>query len=309
MVVHARDQGPLSGPLTPLLCLPGLTRNAKDFEAVAARLARTRRVVSADFRGRGRSQYAADPLTYRPDVELSDTLLVLDHLGIARAAVIGTSRGGIVTMFMAAKAPARLAGALLNDIGPRLNAGGLLRIRSYIGSDPQFASWAEAVAALQLTNPGFATLSEAEWMVFAKRVFRDVNGSPRADYDPRLGVTFPSAEDITSGKVPELWGLLDLMAAIPVTVLRGEHSDLLSAATVAEMKTHLPQLKTVTVQDRGHVPFLDEPESIAAIDEWLAEVDAAQVSRPPSAAPDEGAGQGQLNALSCLDGALLARCF
>ena len=273
VVLHTRDHGPTDGGPLPVLCLPGLTRNAKDFEAVAARLAQTRRVIAPDFRGRGLSAHAADPLTYRPDVELADTLLVLDHLGVSKAAVIGTSRGGVVALLMAAKAKERLAGVLFNDIGPRIDVAGLLRIRSYLGSDPQFRNWSEAVAALKATNPGFDRLSEVQWMVFARRVFREVAGVPRADYDARLAMTFPSPEDITSGKVPELWGLLDLLTDIPLTVLRGEHSDLLSAATVAEMQVHAPHLVAVTVRDRGHVPFLDEPEAVAAIDAWLVAID------------------------------------
>lgn len=274
VVLHARDHGPADGGPVPVLCLPGLTRNAKDFEAVAARLAAARRVISPDFRGRGLSGYAADPLTYRPDVELSDTLLLLDHLKVPRVAVIGTSRGGIVAMIMAAKAKDKLAGVVFNDIGPKIDTAGLLRIRSYIGSDPQFTSWDAAVATLKATNPGLETLNAAEWMVFARRVFRDVDGVPRADYDARLAVTFPSPEDITAAKVPELWALLDAMTDIPVTVLRGEHSDLLSGITVAAMQARLPQMVAVTVRNRGHVPFLDEPESEAAIDAWLAAVDS-----------------------------------
>lgn len=260
---------------TPVLCLPGLTRNSKDFGDIAERLSSSRRVIAPDFRGRGRSQYANDPLTYRPDMELADTLGLMDHLGIHRAAVIGTSRGGIAAMLMAAKAGERLAGVLLNDIGPRIEKAGLLRIRSYLGTDPQFTGWSAAVKALKSTNPGLETLGETQWQAFARRVFREVNGSPRADYDASLAAGFPSAEDIAAGKVPELWGLLEAMKAIPVTVLRGEHSDLLSAETVDDMRKRLPQLAAVTVADRGHVPFLDEPESLAAIAAWLAEVDAA----------------------------------
>lgn len=270
--LFARDYGHAGG-LTPLLCLPGLTRNSKDFESIAGRLARDRRVICPDFRGRGRSQYAADPLTYRPDMELADTLGFLDHLGIGRVAVIGTSRGGIVAMIMAAKAKDRLAGVLFNDIGPSIDMAGLIRIRSYLGGDPQFKDWRAAVIALMATNPGLETLSEAEWLIFARRVFKEVGGVPRADYDAQLAAAFPSIDDIRSGKVPELWALLDLLAGLPVTVLRGEHSDLLSAATVAKMREHLPQLKAVTVRNRGHVPFLDEAESLAAIDAWLADVD------------------------------------
>lgn len=273
--LYARDHGPVDALRLPVLCLPGLTRNAKDFEPLARVLAPRRRVVCADFRGRGRSQYAEDPQTYRPDVELADTLALLDHLKIDRAVVVGTSRGGIVAMIMAAKAPERLAGLLLNDIGPRIDVAGLLRIRGYLGKDQGFAGWPEAVAALKATNPGFETLSEAQWQEFARRVFREENGGPRADYDARLALTFPSEADIAAGKLPELWGLLPFLAGVPVTVLRGAHSDLLSPETVAEMKAHLPHLKTVTVANRGHVPFLDETESLAAIEQLLAEADGA----------------------------------
>ena len=277
--LYARDQGPKDKALTAVVCLPGLTRNAKDFETIAPRLAETRRVISPDFRGRGKSERATDPLTYRPEIELADTLALLDHLGVERVAMIGTSRGGIVAMVMAAKAPGRLAGTALNDIGPRIDKAGLLRIRNYLGADPQFSDWQHAVAAMKATNPGFPGLSEADWIAFARRVFRDDNGCPRADYDAGLTKTFPSVEDIEAGNVPELWGLLDLMTEVPAVVLRGEHSDLLSAATVAEMQRHHKRLAAVTVADRGHVPFLDEPESIAAIDQWLADVDARERSR------------------------------
>ncbi|MFT3986352.1 alpha/beta fold hydrolase [Aestuariivirga sp.] len=272
--LYARDEGLEAGDATPVLCLPGLTRNSKDFEKTLSwLLAGKRRVVSADFRGRGRSEYASNPLTYRPDVEMADTLALMDHLGIARAAIIGTSRGGIVAMLMAAQAKDRLAGICLNDIGPKIETAGLLRIRSYLGADPKFASWEDAVKALKSTNPGFESLSNAQWLIFAKRVFAEKDGVPRADYDARLTATFPSAEDISAGKVPELWGLYDLIAPLPLLILRGAKSDLLSVETVAEMQRHNPQAQAVEVADRGHVPFLDEPEAVAAIQTWLAQVD------------------------------------
>jgi pimeloyl-ACP methyl ester carboxylesterase len=277
--LQARDYGPDSGGLTPVVCLPGLTRNAKDFEIIAPRLATVRRVICPDFRGRGRSQYAADPMTYRPDIEQADTLVLLDRLGMGRVAVIGTSRGGIVAMFMAAKAKQRLAGVALNDIGPRVGQAGLLRIRSYLGNDPEYDSWAEAADALKATNPGFDSLDADEWLAFARRVFRAENGRPRADYDANLTAAFPSIEDIGAGKAPELWDLFDHLIPLPSLVLRGANSDLLSAATVAEMMQHHPALAAVTVAGRGHVPFLDEPESIAAIDHWLAAVDAQESGR------------------------------
>lgn len=277
--LYARDYaGQTSGPV-PVICLPGLTRNAKDFETIAPRLAATRRVLALDFRGRGRSG-RADPTTYRPDQEVADTLAVLDHLGIGRFAIIGTSRGGIAAMVMAARALPRMAGVLFNDIGPKIDKAGLLRIRSYLGSDPQFAGWAEAVAALKASNPGFPDLGEDDWLAFARRVYRDENGRPRADYDPALSLNFPSVAEIEAGKMPELWALLELMADVPSVVLRGEHSDLLSAETVAAMQRQHRRLAAVTVARRGHVPFLDEPESIAAIDSWLAIVDGAARHAP-----------------------------
>lgn len=272
--LYARDYAPVAGKgLTPVICLPGLTRNAKDFEALAPALAAERRVLSFDFRGRGKSG-RADPATYRPDQEVADTLAVLDHLGIERFAIVGTSRGGIVAMVMAARALPRMAGVLFNDIGPKIDVAGLLRIQSYLGGDPQLTSWADAVAALKATNPGFPGLTEAQWMTFARRVFRDENGLPCADYDAGLAQNFPSAEDIKAGKMPELWALLEMMADVPAAVLRGQHSDLLSEETVARMKQMHRNLAATTVRDRGHVPFLDEPDATAAIAEWLARVDA-----------------------------------
>lgn len=271
--LHAREYGMRTG-LTPVVCLPGLTRNAKDFETIAPRLAQARTVVAVDFRGRGRSG-RADPATYRPDQEAADTLAVLDHLGISRFAIIGTSRGGIVAMVMAARALPRMAGVAFNDIGPRIEPEGLLRIRGYLGSDPQFTSWDDAVAALKSTNPGFPDLSEAEWHGFARRVYREAEGRPRADYDMGLAVNFPSTDDIAAGKVAELWPLLDMLQPLPCLVLRGANSDLLSDATVAAMQERHKKLAAVTVARRGHVPFLDEPESLAGIDQWLQAVDAA----------------------------------
>lgn len=270
--LYARDY-PAGGNATPVVCLPGLTRNSRDFEALAPALAATRRVICPDFRGRGRSG-RADPSTYRPDQELADTLKVLDELGLGRVAIVGTSRGGIVAMVMAARALDRIAGVCFNDIGPRIDRHGLLRISNYVGQPPAFADWDEAVATLKRSNPGFDSLSNAQWLTFARRVFRDENGLPRADHDPGLAVNFPRSADIKAGKVPELWGLFDLMGDIPSLVLRGEFSDLLSEETVADMTARHRALDAVTVAGRGHVPFLDEPESIDAIGRWLDQVDS-----------------------------------
>ena len=272
--LFARDYGPERTDLVPVLCLAGLTRNSLDFETIAPRLAQTRRVICPDYRGRGLSQFAADPKSYRPDVELEDTLRLLDQLGISRVAVIGTSRGGLIAMVMAAKARERLAGICYNDIGPRIEPEGLLRIRSYLGVMPRFENFEQAVASIKAVNPGFKNLSDGQWMAFARRIFKDESGRPAANYDLRLGETFPGAEEIAAEKLADAWPLFDLTVPLPSTVLRGEFSDLLTTATVAEMQRRHPALAAVTVKDRAHVPLLDEPESIAAIEAWLRAVDA-----------------------------------
>jgi len=283
--LFARDYGAERGEPLPVLCLSGLTRNSRDFESIAPRLSLTRRVICPDYRGRGRSQYAADPKSYRPDVELDDVLLLLDALTIARVAVIGTSRGGIVAMVMAAKAKERLAGICFNDIGPHVDAAGLLRIRSYLGVAPRFTTWEQAAASIQATNPGFKNISDEGWLAFARRVFRDEDGVPKADYDLRLGEGFPGAEDIAAGKVADIWPMFDQTIPLTSVVLRGENSDLLSVETVAEMQRRHPALAAVTVKDRAHVPLLDESESIAAIESWLAAVDQNEKQRQEPAAP------------------------
>jgi pimeloyl-ACP methyl ester carboxylesterase len=271
--LHARDYHQASSSLAPVLCLPGLTRNSRDFETVAPVMAQKRRVIAVDFRGRGLSQHAADPMSYRPDVELGDVMALLDHLKIGRVALLGTSRGGIVAMLMAALFKDRLAGVFLNDIGPRLEAPGLLRIRSYLGVGRNFRTWDDAVEGLQRSNPGFEKLTAAEWHAFARRVFRLIDGSLRPDYDLALASTFPTVEDIEAGKVAELWEVFAQTQDLPTAVLRGEHSDLLSAETVHQMKEVNRTLRASLAPDRGHAPFLDEPQSRHAIDRWLESVD------------------------------------
>lgn len=277
--LFARDYSPSLCSLTPLLCLPGLTRNSKDFETIAPWLAQTRRVIAPDFRGRGQSQYASDPASYRPDNELLDMISLLSFLKIDRVAVVGTSRGGIVGMLMAAFFPDTLAGLFLNDVGPELDSAGLLRIRNYFGVRSEFASWEMAVANLKSNNSGFDSLTADEWRAFARRVFRPVNEVPRFDYDPALLHTFPSVEDITAGRVANLWEFFEKIADLPVSVVRGEHSDLLSAATVAAMKQQNAGLDATTIPERGHAPFLDEATAKDALVRWLSRVDAKEKGR------------------------------
>jgi pimeloyl-ACP methyl ester carboxylesterase len=277
--LFARDYSASLTALTPLLCLPGLTRNSRDFETIVPWLAQTRRVIAPDFRGRGLSQYASDPASYRPDIELLDIVGLLNFLQIDRVAVIGTSRGGIVGMLMAAFFHDRLAGLFLNDVGPELDRDGLLRIRSYLGVQREFASWEMAVANLKSNNTGFESLTADEWRAFAQRVFKAVDGLPRFDYDSALLHTFPSVEDVTAGRVANLWEFFGKAESLPVAVVRGEHSDLLSATTVEAMKQENPGLDATTIPKRGHAPFLDEAPAKDALVRWLARVDAQKKGR------------------------------
>jgi pimeloyl-ACP methyl ester carboxylesterase len=268
--LYARDYRPTDGAATPVLCLSGLTRNSKDAQPLAEHIAGERRLIAPDYRGRGRSAYAPDWSSYTVEVELADAIALLDHLGIARVLLIGTSRGGLIAMLMAALHRDRLAGVLLNDIGPVLEPAGLLRIRRYLGKPLRFTTWRGAVAALKRDNPGFASLSEAEWLGFAHRLYRDEGGRPVLDYDPNLRRSFPTPAKIAAGAMPPMWELMAALEGLPVTALRGEHSDLLGPQTHARMAEEVPELDAVTVANRGHAPFLDEPESRAAVARLLA---------------------------------------
>lgn len=206
-------------------------------------------------------------------MELADTIALLDHLQVARVAVIGTSRGGLVGMLMSAMHRDRMAGLMLNDIGSALDMEGLLRIRSYIGKTVVFENFAAAADMLKQQNVGFHNLADEAWLAFARRLFRPVPGGVVADYDPALAATFVSFDDIKAGRASDVRKIYSTTAGMPVSVLRGANSDLLSSATVAEMQTHNPDLDATTVADRGHAPFLDETESVAAISRWLQRVD------------------------------------
>lgn len=266
--LYARDYGPARDGPTPVLCLSGLTRNSKDAHPVAERIGQRRRLIAPDYRGRGRSAYAQDWSSYRVEVELADAIALLDRLGLQKVVVIGTSRGGLIAMLMVNLHRDRMFGVLLNDIGPELEQAGLLRIRRYLGKPLRAATWRGAVAALKRINPGFETLDEAQWLSFARRVYRDENGRPALDYDANLARAFPTPAQIKAS--PASWDLLKALGGLPAAALRGEHSDLISPATHARMAKLVAGLDAVSVANRGHAPFLDEPESAAAIDRLLA---------------------------------------
>lgn len=271
--LYADDRGPIASPLTPVLCLPGLTRNSRDFEPVFDLLQGKRRVIAMDLRGRGRSDRAPDPATYTPATELQDVLMVLDHLRLERVALIGTSRGGIIGMAMAAVAKQRMAGLLLNDIGGQIEAVSLQRITETTGRPVRYPNWDEAAKGFARNAVGFTALPHEAWLKVVQRIYRESDGQIVENHDLALAKTLSPPDDIAAGKPAELWPLVPALAGLPLALLRGEGSDLLSIATVRRMQEMLPDMHATTIPGRGHVPFLDEAESIAAIEKWLSRVD------------------------------------
>jgi pimeloyl-ACP methyl ester carboxylesterase len=277
-VLHAVARRNVSSR-TPLICLAGLTRSTRDFAPVFE-LVQDRDVIAFDFRGRGRSTWA-DPDTYRPDVEMADTLAFLDHLEVtSNFAVLGTSRGGIVGLLMAASVPARVSGLMLNDIGPEIDPTGLKRIASYVGKTIRFPSWDAAAIALAWSSAGFENMTHEDWVAAARMIYAEANGLPTTDHDPALAQNFPRAEKIDAEGVPDMWGLMPALQELPLALLRGSGSDLLSRATVKKFRSLCPALVATEVPDRGHVPLLTEAKSKAAILTWLARVDKQKQKGP-----------------------------
>lgn len=269
--LHFRDYpGFPQGP--PLLCLPGLTRNARDFEALATYFSSPAgggwRVITAEMRGRGASSYAPDPASYTARRYVADVEALLDQLGIARCVVIGTSLGGLMAMMLALAAPQRLAGVVLNDIGPSVEVEGLVHIQSYLGLDERFADLDAVAAALRASfGAAFPDRDAAGWRRFAGQLTtRDETGALRFDYDPRIAVPFGQPE----AALPDLWPAIDVLATLPLLVIRGELSDILSEATLAAMVKRAPGCEVLRLARVGHVPTLDEPEARAAIARLLA---------------------------------------
>ena len=256
------------GTGTPVLCLAGLTRNMADFETVLNFADRVR-LIRLDSRGRGQSDHAADWRSYSIPQEAVDAVALLDHLGIGKAAILGTSRGGLIAMTLAATQKHRLAGAMLNDIGPVIEETGLTAIMGYLGNRPGFRDFADAGAQLALQKAGqFPGVSADEWERHARRIWWQAEDGLDLRYDPHLRDAMLAAAE--SGEpVPDLWPLFAALDGLPVALLRGARSDLLSAETAARMAETLPGLAVTEVPDRGHVPFLDEPESQAAIAAFL----------------------------------------
>jgi pimeloyl-ACP methyl ester carboxylesterase len=264
--LHYRDySGPDGKP--PLLCLHGLTRNARDFADFAEHYSPHWRVIAPDFRGRGMSDNDPLPARYTPLTYAGDVVQLLDELMIERAVFVGTSLGGLVTMTIAAMAPKRIAAAIINDVGPELSTAGLERIGSYVGKGGPFSTWDEAAGALA-RNSGHAhpNYDHADWLKMAHRVCREDHDAIRFDYDFGIAVPFQ-----TKGPVPrvDMWPLFEALGKKPLLVVRGALSDLLSAGVLERMHEAVPDFKSVTVPGVGHAPTLDEPEAAAAIDEFL----------------------------------------
>jgi pimeloyl-ACP methyl ester carboxylesterase len=268
--LHYRDYASPGATRSPVLCLPGLTRNSRDFETVAPRIALTRRVLCADLRGRGASQHDPHWQNYHPGTYLADLALLLADAGVERVVLLGTSLGGILSMLLAATRPGAVAAVVLNDVGPEVAAAGLQRIATYVGRHAPVSSWAEAVAQTRATYafalPG---LSEEQWLAFARRSFSEVDGVPRLDMDPMIGEAVRAAP---TAAAPDLWPVYASLRSIRTLAIRGATSDILSEETFERMAREKPDLERVTVPGRGHTPLLDEPECVAAIDAFLATI-------------------------------------
>ena len=262
--LHYRDY-PGRDDRPPILCLPGLTRNARDFENLAARLSPEWRVIAVDLRGRGESAYAKDPMSYVPLTYVQDVEALLAELSLPSYIAFGTSLGGIVTMLLAGTARERIAGALLNDVGPEIETAGLSRIRTYVGKSNTWPTWMHAARAVAEANGDvYPDYDIEDWLAMAKRLYR-LNSSGRIvlDYDMKIAEPFrvPGNE---AG--PDMWRALERLKQVPTLILRGDRSDVLGAATAARMVAALDRAELVTVPGVGHTPTLSEPEAVSAID-------------------------------------------
>ncbi len=271
--LYARHYPAPDEKLRSVVCLPGLTRNARDFHYLASYLSRhpekPRNVYCLDYRGRGRSQYDRNWRNYVPYIELIDTLDFLAIRGLHRVTVVGTSRGGLIAMLMATVRPTAMGAIVLNDIGPVIETRGLARIVGYVGRMPVPKTWPEAVMLLREMNErAFPNLDEAQWEELAQALFDERKGRPALAYDRRLARAFGTID--LSQTIPDLWPQFVALGQVPAFVIRGANSDVLSAETLKAMVTRHPNLRAMTVPDQGHAPLLKEPETVEAIGTFLA---------------------------------------
>lgn len=253
----------------PVLCLSGLTRNSRDFDYVAPHLKGVR-LIRMDYRGRGQSDWG-DWHDYTVPNEARDAIALLDHLDVKRAAILGTSRGGIIAMILGMLARDRLIGVALNDIGPQIETGGLDKIMGYLGKKPAFASRAEMAAAMPGAMVGFANVPASRWLENAERSTVEIEGGLDLAYDAHLR---DAVLEAAAKPTPDLWPLFEALAGLPLALIRGANSDLLTANAAAKMGARHPGMIFAEVPDRAHIPFLDEPEALAALFEWTAKCQA-----------------------------------
>jgi pimeloyl-ACP methyl ester carboxylesterase len=267
--LHYRDYaGAADKP--PILCLHGLTRNSRDWTEFAERYSPGFRVLALEFRGRGGSDYDPIPQRYNPLTYAGDVIELLDQLALDQAIFAGTSLGGLVTLTMAAMAPQRIFATIMNDVGPDVDVEGVNRILTYVGNDRRFGSWDEAADAIAANyGASFERYAHDDWVKMAKRNCREENGEVRFDYDMAIAEPFK-----TTGPTPnvDLWPFFRVLAEKPLLVVRGAKSDLLTEATARRMQQVAPDMKLVLVPGVGHAPELNEPEAVAAIDEFLAKL-------------------------------------
>ena len=258
--LHARIYGDDANGALPVVCLPGLTRNARDFHDLALHLSRDaktpRKVVAFDYRGRGGSAYDREWQNYNIGVEAGDIVAGLIALGIEHAAFIGTSRGGLIIHVLAATRPGALKAVVLNDIGPVVEGEGFAHIRAYLERAPKPASFAEAVAFQRsIHGQAFPALTDQDWERMARSLYRDEDGKPVADFDPALLKTVADLD--LSQPLPSLWPQFQGLTGVPMLAIRGENSKLLSARTLEEMARRHPSIETITVEGQGHTPMLE----------------------------------------------------
>lgn len=252
----------------PLLCLAGLTRNATDFDYVAPHLAGVR-MICMDYRGRGASEWSGAD-TYTVPRETQDAVELLDHLQLLSVPVLGTSRGGLIGLVMAASTPDRITGLALNDIGPEIAREGLTAIKGYVGRNPAAKTHSDAANLLAERMPGFANVPLSRWMEEAQKHYIETPDGLTINYDPALLDSFMAAYD--APEQPDLWPLFDALAGKPVALVRGANSDLLTPQTAAEMQRRRPDMIFAEIPDRAHIPFLDEPGAIQALQTFLTQV-------------------------------------
>jgi pimeloyl-ACP methyl ester carboxylesterase len=268
--LYARIYESSSAGAPTVLCLHGLTRNSRDFEDLAPYLQQRYRIIVPDLRGRGLSARDPNPQNYQPAIYVQDILALLDRVGATQATVIGTSLGGLLAMMLGAGYRERIAAIVLNDIGPEADPAGLARIKGYAGRLPPPQDWSDAIAQTRsMFGDAWPNLSEERWSTITRRGYReDAAGAIRVDADPMIGEMLRAAPAATA----TLWPFWGALRGIPMLAIRGERSDILSAATFARMKAENPALEQLEVAQRGHVPLLDEPECLAAIDAFLERV-------------------------------------